>query len=281
MIIPGSKSTVPDMRALKGTGMAAVLRELAEGRTRIVGVCGGFQMLGRVVDDPYGLESETTRVEGFDLLAVQTSLAPEKTLTRTFGTHSASGLAVHGYEIHHGHTEPLSGELRVALRDNAGEPLGYMRPDGRVLGTYLHGLFDADGFRRWFIDQLRMDKGLSPLESIQTVFGSGGRPGQSGLGGARSRGHGRGLSGARPVGLLRSGIAVPAHGRLIQRRGQVSAGRAASVYGVIQRAVNDRGRSAPRCAGTGKIKRLNRRLRRRFGVNDGLVEGRKYRPVTV
>jgi cobyric acid synthase len=78
---------------------------------------------------------------------------------------------VHGYEIHHGRTEPLSGELRVALRDNAGEPLGYMRPDGRVLGTYLHGLFDADPFRRWFIDQLRMDKGLSPLETVQTAFG--------------------------------------------------------------------------------------------------------------
>jgi cobyric acid synthase CobQ len=171
VIIPGSKSTVPDMRALKGTGMAAVLRRLAEGRTRIVGICGGFQMLGRIVDDPYGLESETTRVEGFDLLPVQTTLAPEKTLTRTFGTHSASGLAVHGYEIHHGHTEPLSDDLRVALRDNAGRPLGYMRPDGRVCGTYLHGLFDADGFRRWFIDQLRMDKGLSPLESVQTAFG--------------------------------------------------------------------------------------------------------------
>lgn len=171
VIIPGSKSTVPDMRELKGTGMAAVLRELAEGRTRLVGICGGFQMLGRIVDDPYGLESETTRVEGFDLLPVQTTLIPEKTLTRTWGTHSASGLAVHGYEIHHGHTAPLSDDLRVALRDNAGEPLGYMRPDGRVLGTYLHGLFDADGFRRWFIDQLRMDKGLSPLETIQSVFG--------------------------------------------------------------------------------------------------------------
>ena len=58
----------------------------------------------------------------------------------------------------------------MALRDNEGEPLGYGRSDGRVLGTYLHGLFDADEFRRWFIDQLRMDKGLSPLEQVQTRF---------------------------------------------------------------------------------------------------------------
>ncbi|BDQ33782.1 cobyric acid synthase [Pseudodesulfovibrio portus] len=172
IIIPGSKSTVGDMKALRGTGMAAVLRELAGAgnRTRIVGICGGFQMLGETVDDPYGLESETTRVEGFGLLPVQTTLAPEKTLTRTFGVHSASGLPVHGYEIHHGHTAPLSDDLRVALRDNAGEPLGYMRTDKRVMGTYLHGLFDSDRFRRWFIDQLRMDRGLSPLEQIQTTF---------------------------------------------------------------------------------------------------------------
>nr|WP_321513594.1 cobyric acid synthase [uncultured Pseudodesulfovibrio sp.] len=172
VILPGSKSTVPDMKVLKGTGMAAVLRELAGSghKTRIVGICGGFQMLGDIVDDPYGLESETTRVEGFGLLPVQTSLAPEKTLTRTRGVHSSSGQSVHGYEIHHGQTVPLSDSLRVALRNNAGEPLGYGRADGRIFGTYLHGLFDADEFRRWFVDQLRMDKGLSPLEHVQTRF---------------------------------------------------------------------------------------------------------------
>lgn len=172
IILPGSKSTVPDMHALKGTGMAAVLRELcSDGRkTRIVGICGGFQMLGETVDDPYGLESETTRVDGFGLLPVQTTLVPDKTLTRTCGVHSASGHTIHGYEIHHGQSIPLSDDLRVALRDNSGSPLGYGRSDGRVFGTYLHGVFDADPFRRWFIDQLRMDMGLSPLEEIQTTF---------------------------------------------------------------------------------------------------------------
>jgi len=172
IIIPGSKSTVPDMKALKGTGMAAVIRELSNGghKTKIVGICGGFQMLGEIVDDPFGLESETTRMEGFGLLPVQTTLVPEKTLTRTWGVHSKSGNRVHGYEIHHGQTKPLAENLRVALRDNGGEPLGFSRSDGRVWGTYLHGLFDADEFRRWFIDQLRMDKGLSPLEDVQVRF---------------------------------------------------------------------------------------------------------------
>ncbi|MGL1861045.1 MAG: cobyric acid synthase [Pseudodesulfovibrio sp.] len=172
IIIPGSKSTVPDMKALRGGGMAAVIRELSNGghKTRVVGICGGFQMLGEIVDDPYGLESETTRMEGFGLLPVQTTLVPEKTLTRTWGTHSKSGHKVHGYEIHHGLTKPLDDNLRVALRDNEGQPLGFTRADGRVWGTYLHGLFDADEFRRWFIDQLRMDKGLSPLEDVQVRF---------------------------------------------------------------------------------------------------------------
>ncbi|MUM76643.1 cobyric acid synthase [Pseudodesulfovibrio sp. F-1] len=172
VIIPGSKSTVPDMKALRGAGMAAALRSLAAegGRTRIIGICGGFQMLGEVVDDPYGLESETTRMDGFGLLPVQTTLVPEKTLTRTWGTHSRSSLPVHGYEIHHGLTKPLADSLRVALRDNAGQPLGFSRADGRVWGTYLHGLFDADEFRRWFIDQLRTDKGLPPLGAVQVRF---------------------------------------------------------------------------------------------------------------
>ncbi len=172
VILPGSKSTVPDMKTLRGMGMAAVIRELSNGghKTKIVGICGGFQMLGDIVDDPYGLESESTRVDGFGLLPVQTTLVPEKTLTRTWGVHSTSGRKVHGYEIHHGQTKPLAENLRVALRDNEGNPLGYMRADGRVWGTYLHGLFDADEFRRWFIDQLRMDKGLSPLEHVQVRF---------------------------------------------------------------------------------------------------------------
>ncbi|WP_419786782.1 cobyric acid synthase [Pseudodesulfovibrio sp.] len=172
VIIPGSKSTVPDMKALRGAGVAAAIRELAGGgyKTRIVGICGGFQMLGERVDDPYGLESESTRVDGFGLLPVQTTLAPEKTLTRTWGIHAKSGHRVNGYEIHHGQTKPLSEKLRVAVRDMEDQPLGFTRGDGRVWGTYLHGLFDADEFRRWFVDQLRMDKGLAPLEHIQTRF---------------------------------------------------------------------------------------------------------------
>lgn len=171
VIIPGSKSTVPDMKVLKGAGMAAAVRSLVmTGKTRVIGICGGFQMLGMHVDDPYGLESECIRQEGFGLLPVRTELAREKTLKRTHGRHSKSGTPVYGYEIHHGQSTPLDDELRVALRSADGKPLGFGLPNGRVWGTYLHGLFDSDEFRRWFIDQLRMDRGLSPLESPQTTY---------------------------------------------------------------------------------------------------------------
>ncbi len=171
VIIPGSKSTVPDMKALKGMGMAAAIRSLAhETRTRIIGICGGFQMLGQMVDDPYGLESDSIRQEGFGLLPIATELAAEKTLKRTMGVHCKSGRRVHGYEIHHGQTRALASELRVSIRDQQDEPLGFGLPNGRVWGTYLHGVFDSDDFRRWFINELRMDKGLDLLDNLQTTY---------------------------------------------------------------------------------------------------------------
>ena len=172
VILPGSKATVRDMRALKGAGMAAALRGLSRDTT-IVGICGGFQMLGREIDDPHGLETDQARVEGFGLLPVRTSMALDKTLTRVTAEHLPSGLLVHGYEIHHGRTVPLDGSAVMVLRDTDGQggPLGYAEPEGRVWGTYIHGIFDDDQFRRWFLDRLRERKGLRPLGAVQTIFG--------------------------------------------------------------------------------------------------------------
>ncbi len=169
VILPGSKATVRDMRALKGAGMAAALRGLPREST-VVGICGGFQMLGRQIDDPHGLESDQARVDGFGLLAVRTTMALDKTLTRVSAEHLPSGLTVHGYEIHHGRTIPLDGSAVMVLRGPHG-PLGYADPEGRIWGTYIHGIFDDDRFRRWFLDRLRERKELPPLGKVQTVFG--------------------------------------------------------------------------------------------------------------
>lgn len=102
------------------------------------------------------------------MLAVSTVLAKEKTLKRVEARHLDSGHRVKGYEIHHGQTKgnPL---LPTLIRED-GEIIGVRSADGRCWGTYLHGIFDADDFRRWFIDRLREQRGLPPLGQIQAVY---------------------------------------------------------------------------------------------------------------
>ncbi len=96
-------------------------------------------------------------------------LAREKTLVATRARHVASDLPLKGYEIHHGRTT-AAGDARPAVIRDDGEAIGFCSADGRILGTYLHGLFDADGFRRWFIDRLRTRRGLAPVGNAQTVY---------------------------------------------------------------------------------------------------------------
>jgi cobyric acid synthase len=95
-------------------------------------------------------------------------MAPEKTLTLVEAEHVESGQPVRGYEIHHGQT--ASGGLAPLLKRDDGEGLGVQSPDGRIWGSYLHGIFDSDGFRRWFIDRLRARKGLAPLGTVHAHY---------------------------------------------------------------------------------------------------------------
>jgi cobyric acid synthase CobQ/L-threonine-O-3-phosphate decarboxylase len=179
VILPGSKNTIEDMRALRGAGFAAALRALPQ-TTRVVGVCAGLQMLGQRVDDPLSLESALRSAEGFGLLPLATALKREKTLTRVAVDDPRTGRHVAGYEIHHGETELEPGQgATVLLARPDGRALSYGLDDEalaasgfpRVWGTYLHGVFDEDGFRRAFVDSLRMAKGLPPLGAPQTRFG--------------------------------------------------------------------------------------------------------------
>jgi cobyric acid synthase CobQ/L-threonine-O-3-phosphate decarboxylase len=169
VIIPGSKSTVADLGHLRETGLAEAVAAL-HGTSLLVGVCGGLQMLGQYVADPERVESEAGTVEGLGVLPLSTTLAPEKTLTRVEGSHTASGLEVRGYEIHHGESQPLLPAVRPVMRSRLSAPLGWGLKDGSAWGTYLHGVFDADEFRRYFIDVLRKRRGLAPLKAPQTVF---------------------------------------------------------------------------------------------------------------
>jgi len=165
VILPGSKNVIADLKWLFGSGLAAALKKYDR---EIVGICGGFQMLGQNIDDPYHIESSGESLTGLGLLDLATVLEKDKTLTRERGTHLASGLAVHGYEIHHGQSRAK--ETCDILRFNNGESGGVGNPSHTIWGTYLHGIFDADPFRRWFIDRLRQRRGLAPLKKVQAAY---------------------------------------------------------------------------------------------------------------
>ncbi len=171
VILPGSKNVVGDLTWLIQTGLDKAIIQRAEQGCPITGICGGFQILGKTVTDPHGIEGEPgTLLQGLGLLDLTTELAANKTLTRREGQHLPSGQPVHGYEIHHGQTNRSSGEgeknritIEPLLSFIDGAFCGVADGTGRVWGSYLHGIFDSDAFRRWFINDLREGRGLPPL----------------------------------------------------------------------------------------------------------------------
>jgi len=159
VLLPGCKNVRSDLDWMRQTGWTARLAEYVRAGGQVGGVCGGYQMLGRAIDDPHGLEGPPGRSEGLDLLPVETTLQPEKVLTRTVGAWIDGGLTVDGYEIHTGLTRrvgPCEPVVRVASRNGRADDDrdGARTGDGRVWGTYLHGLFDEVDFRREFLRRL-------------------------------------------------------------------------------------------------------------------------------
>lgn len=158
IILPGSKNVIADLVHLRSSGFDRAIIRCAGQGCEVVGICGGFQLLGTSLADPHGLEGTAgSLVTCLQLLHVETELAAEKTLIRKEGRHLPSGQPVHGYEIHHG-TSRANGD--PVLRFTDATTCGYADKSGQVWGTYLHGIFDSDPFRRWFINRMREDKGL-------------------------------------------------------------------------------------------------------------------------
>ena len=141
LILPGTKSTMDDLLWLRRCGLEAAVLRLAARGTPVLGVCGGYQMLGETITDPAGVEGGVPALRGLGLLPCATAFAPEKTLTRV-RAHVAGGpldgAALDGYEIHMGATE-VRGEPFCRLADGRAEGCR----SGNVSGTYLHGLFDS------------------------------------------------------------------------------------------------------------------------------------------
>ena len=160
VILPGSKSTRGDLAYLRAQGWDIDLLAHHRRGGRILGICGGYQMLGALVSDPDGIEGPAGDTPGLGLLNVTTTMTPDKRLTRTDAIHAASGLPISAYEIHIGRTEGLDC-ARPFARTN-GQPEGAMSRDGRVTGSYLHGMFSDDAFRAAFLHDLGI---AAPLRS--------------------------------------------------------------------------------------------------------------------
>lgn len=149
VVLPGSKATVADLGVLRACGWDVDLAAHRRRGGRVLGLCGGYQMLGRAIHDPAGLEGASGSVPGLGLLDVETVLGAEKRLAVVAGRHAGSGAALAGYEIHLGVTEGADRARPFARIDGREE--GAVSPDGLVEGSYLHGLFAADGFRRGWL----------------------------------------------------------------------------------------------------------------------------------
>jgi adenosylcobyric acid synthase len=152
VIIPGSKSTRGDLAFLRAQGWDVDLAAHHRRGGRILGICGGYQMLGTVVSDPDGIEGPTGQTPGLGLLDITTTMTPQKRLTRTEATHAATGLPISAYEIHIGTSDGPDRARPFATV--AGQPEGATSADGRVMGSYLHGMFSGDAFRAAFLQDL-------------------------------------------------------------------------------------------------------------------------------
>ena len=149
VLIPGSKATIADLAFLRAQGWDIDILAHRRRGGRVLGLCGGYQMLGRTIADPEGVEGPAGVVAGLGLLAVDTVLTGDKATATVAGTHRPTGEPIAGYEIHLGRT--AGADCARPVLDLDGHADGAMSPDGLVAGTYVHGLFAADGFRRAFL----------------------------------------------------------------------------------------------------------------------------------
>ncbi|MDR2076214.1 MAG: cobyric acid synthase [Desulfovibrio sp.] len=182
IILPGSKSTMADLRFLEESGLARAIAALHGQGTPVLGICAGFQMMGISIHDPAGVESSLPEMPGLGFLEMRTVFVPRKSTRRVrlrIRTargllEGAGGMEIEGYEIHMGHSAPAGSVLPLAERLGGGEerdgpaggegrPEGMIRCDGLAAGTYLHGIFDNLPFTRTLLNTLRRRKGLAPL----------------------------------------------------------------------------------------------------------------------
>jgi len=163
LIIPGTKNSIEDALWIKKSGWEKKIKEFARKGKIVFGICGGFQILGKSIKDPYGVESEKGEVKGIGLLPIRTVIFKEKTVRKVKGRCLLNRRKIEGYEIHMGRTEAI---------EEKGMPFSKLRSDGEswfdgwilgnVMGTYVHGIMDSAGIREDILNRIRLKKGLKP-----------------------------------------------------------------------------------------------------------------------
>jgi adenosylcobyric acid synthase len=168
LIFPGTKNTAQALHFIKTRGLDRLAKRMVREGGTVVGICGGYQILGTQIRDPRGIELPERELEGVGLLDVVTSFARKKVLIQVVGSHRESGCPIEGYQVHMGRTRTGSGVIPLLDVQKPDHSMkwaeGASSEDGRVFGTYVHGLFDTPAFRRSFLNRLRARRGWDPLE---------------------------------------------------------------------------------------------------------------------
>ncbi len=170
VVLPGSKATLADLATLRAEGWDVDIAAHVRRGGAVLGLCGGYQMLGTSISDPQGIEGPPGRAPGLGLLDVETELTGDKTLTEVVGTDFDTGSPVRGYEMHVGRTLG-PGLVRPMIRLVDGDG-GAVSADAKVMGCYLHGLFASDPFRDTFLGRLRArtSSGLAYDAQVERVL---------------------------------------------------------------------------------------------------------------
>ena len=174
LILPGTRSTMADVEFLRRQGLFEFIREQVQKGMRLIGICGGYQMLGAELIDDEQIESTRKKIAGFNFFPLVTRFSSKKLTTQIRAVHLESGERVEGYEIHMGFNEAGASLLPVfKIIERSGNPVslmdGAMTGNQRVWGSYIHGLFDASGFRRYFLNKIRQEKGWGPVASAAVI----------------------------------------------------------------------------------------------------------------
>lgn len=155
IILPGTKNTIKDLQYLKAKGFEEKLKAYVQNGGRLLGICGGFQMLGERILDPHGVESEEKEMTAFGFIKMKTILEEEKLTRQVKGQDARFNEPICGYEIHMGHTTFTERQTPLVKID--GHLDGHISSGGKIMGTYIHGLFEEDQFRRAFLASLKKD----------------------------------------------------------------------------------------------------------------------------